>query len=64
MGTGPRMPRIGETVAVRAEGGGFWLARVEGFNGETEVVCNNCIIMLCHISLCQCTSAAVSPHIS
>eukprot|EP00026_Physarum_polycephalum_P003057 Phypoly_transcript_03066.p1 GENE.Phypoly_transcript_03066~~Phypoly_transcript_03066.p1 ORF type:complete len:580 (-),score=103.49 Phypoly_transcript_03066:844-2463(-) len=30
-------PRIGQMVAVRAEFGGFWIARVVGFNGKEEV---------------------------
>lgn len=31
-------PRVGQMVAVRAQEGGFWLAKVVGFNGSDEVV--------------------------
>lgn len=31
-------PKVGSMVGVRAEGGGFWIARVDGFNGKEEVV--------------------------
>jgi len=30
-------PKVGQVVAVRAEGGGFWLARVTGFYSDVEV---------------------------